>query len=234
MNITELFERLRPWNRSRYPLGLLSKPVWQGSDEGDSAARQSTEPDDFTRPVPLVGPGVRPAGFDPSVGRPTTAKVPQLHPSLQGVQASSAESGNSPEDNELPDSVVNAFRESLDSAGLRFMKHGPRPPAEELAFAQRIAPDAHKHAARARTGSNSGSDKRVLSMSFGISSVRTAPSICAVMRPRNRWRFACDAGSRRRSAGTRGRMSNANCRLHFQRQQNPMTPLRIGIFSRHA
>jgi hypothetical protein len=57
--------------------------------------------------------------------------------------------GANPDDNELPDSVVNSFRESLDGEGLRFLRHGPRTPAEQLAFAQRIAPDAHQDAASA-------------------------------------------------------------------------------------
>lgn len=49
----------------------------------------------------------------------------------------------------LPDAVVNSFRDSLDEESLRFIKHGPRTPAEHLAFAQSVGPGSHLSAMRA-------------------------------------------------------------------------------------
>lgn len=49
-------------------------------------------------------------------------------------------------DGELPDPVVNSFREALDDAGLAFLKHGPRSRAESLAFAQQIDPRLYRSA----------------------------------------------------------------------------------------
>lgn len=49
----------------------------------------------------------------------------------------------------LPDAVVNAFRESLDDDGLRFLKRGPRSFAEQLASIQRVDPNAHLFASLA-------------------------------------------------------------------------------------
>jgi soluble lytic murein transglycosylase-like protein len=53
------------------------------------------------------------------------------------------------EDTALPDLVVNAFREALDADGLRFLKHGSRTQAEQLAFAQDVHPDGHLSSAPA-------------------------------------------------------------------------------------
>ncbi|MGE0653038.1 MAG: hypothetical protein AB7P12_15015 [Alphaproteobacteria bacterium] len=47
------------------------------------------------------------------------------------------------DDNHLPDDVVAMFRDSLDPNGLDFLKRGPRTPAERLAYAQRVGPEAH-------------------------------------------------------------------------------------------
>jgi hypothetical protein len=49
----------------------------------------------------------------------------------------------------LPDAVVTMFRDGLDRGGLEFLKHGPRTPAERLAFSQRVPLDAHLDAAPA-------------------------------------------------------------------------------------
>lgn len=52
-------------------------------------------------------------------------------------------------DDELPDAVVRMYRESLDDDGLDFLRRGPRTAAEQLAYAQRVHPEAYRTAQRA-------------------------------------------------------------------------------------
>ncbi|MFN0193698.1 MAG: hypothetical protein ACKVP5_17275 [Aestuariivirga sp.] len=50
---------------------------------------------------------------------------------------------------EIPDSVIHSFRESLDAPELNFLKRGPRSWPEELAFSQRVHPKSHRTAEEA-------------------------------------------------------------------------------------
>ena len=48
------------------------------------------------------------------------------------------------EPNSIPTSVINLYRESLDDAGLSFLRHGPQSFDEQLAYAQQVRPDAYR------------------------------------------------------------------------------------------
>jgi hypothetical protein len=48
--------------------------------------------------------------------------------------------------NNLPASVVNLYRDSLDEKGPDFLRRGPRSFEEQLAFAQQVRPDGHRNA----------------------------------------------------------------------------------------
>lgn len=50
------------------------------------------------------------------------------------------------DDDLLPESVINLYREQLDENGLDFLRRGPRSTAERLAFAQRVHPAAYQTA----------------------------------------------------------------------------------------
>ncbi|WP_162913285.1 peptidoglycan DD-metalloendopeptidase family protein [Rhodospirillaceae bacterium SYSU D60014] len=65
-------------------------------------------------------------------------RVPPLAPKVDLFQIS--------EDDLLPQSVINLYREQLDEDELDFLKRGPRSPAEHLAFVQRVHPAAHQTA----------------------------------------------------------------------------------------
>lgn len=78
-------------------------------------------------------------------GRPLDGTVP-----VPGAVRSAPVPGQRPasgdEGDLLPPGVLALYRERLDADGLDFLKRGPRSPEEQLAFAQRVHPEAYRTA----------------------------------------------------------------------------------------
>jgi hypothetical protein len=123
MTLSEILPSLTPNYRRSFPLGLLSKRLWQ-QQEGTPAREDRRLP---TQTLSF--------GLD---------AIPRLQ-----IPAAGMDVEVSAEDSNLPDAVVRSFQEALDGEGLRFLKHGPRTDSERLAFAQSVDPDAHSVAVRA-------------------------------------------------------------------------------------
>lgn len=65
-------------------------------------------------------------------------------------------------EDELPDTVVRMYRESLDDDGLDLLRRGPRNAAERLAYAQGVDPEAYRKAQPAAASAQAGFAQRGL------------------------------------------------------------------------
>lgn len=142
-SLRELFESLSPY---RPQLGLLADELWRQPDADQQTVPPPQEPGRLTRPDLFPRPGVRNLVYDRDYDRPPPPPTPLRRDAGGPATAGQPTETSGDGDNVLPDAVVNSFRESLDREGLDFLKHGPRTPAERLAFAQRVHPGAHMSA----------------------------------------------------------------------------------------